>query len=153
MTTKEEYYAWCLRKKRNDENIRQLEKAKMRDQIRQQWEIRIWDIQKQLPEQIRQDLDCRNFVEGKVENMEFAYRIKPSGNIYGESIEKDYLEVEIPLLVLGKPLVFVQVRGHQTITENDIVYRVSGGESTHPSIETAIAIALEKEGWDGDTKE
>jgi len=151
MTTKEEYYAWCLQKKRNDENMRELEKAKIRDQIRQEWQIRIWDIRNMLPEYVRDDLVVSDFIQEKVENMEFPYRITGSSNIY-ESSKKEYRDVELPLLVLGKPLVFVRVRGHQAITENDIVYRVSCGETTHVSIETAIAIALEAEGWDGDTK-
>ena len=149
MTTKEEYYKWCLQKKQNDDNIRKLETAKMRDQIRQEWNIRIWDIQKQLPEQIREDLDAWGFIQSEIESMEFPYRITPTSNVYGRSIEKEYREVEIPLLVLGKQLVFVQVRGHQALTANDIAYRVLGSESTYPDAETAIAIALEGEGWTG----
>ena len=151
MITKEEYYAWCLQKKRNDENIRKLEKAKMRDLIRGEWQVRIWDIQQQLPEQIRNDLDCHDFVEDKVESIEFPYYVKPATNIY-DHYKKEYTDIELPLLVLGKPLVFVKVRGNKAITERDIVYGFIGSEYTHPAAETAIAIALEAEGWDGDTK-
>ena len=148
MTTKEEYYAWCIRKKQNDENMRTMGKARMRDQIRQEWHIRIWDIQKQLPEQIKDDLDAWGFVQSKIESMEFPYRITGGSNIY-ESTKKEYIDVEISLSVLGKLLVFVQVRGHQALTANDIAYRVLGSESTYPDAETAIAIALEGEGWTG----
>ena len=148
MTTKEEYYAWCLQKKQNDDNIRKLETAKRRDQIRQEWQVRIWDIQKQLPEQIRGDLDYRDSIEDKVENMELPYYTKPATNIY-DQYKKEYRDVEIPLLVLDKHLVFVRVRGVKALTANDIAYRVSGGESTYPDAETAIAEALEAEGWTG----
>ena len=153
MTTKEEYYAWCLQKKRNDEWMRRMEKAMIRDRIREAWQIRIRDLQQQLPEQIRGDLDYRDFIEDKVENMEFTYQLEPGplsmSRRTEQEIKKVYTDIELPLLVLGKPLVMVKVRGNKAITERDIAYRFIGSEYTHPAAETAIAEALEAEGWTG----
>ena len=153
MTTKEEYYAWCLQKKRNDEWMRRMEKAMIRDRIREAWQIRIRDLQQQLPEQIRGDLDYRDFIEDKVENMEFTYQLEPGplsmSRRTEQEIKKVYTDIELPLLVLGKPLVMLKVRGNKAITERDIAYRFIGSEYTHPAAETAIAEALEAEGWTG----